>query len=75
MVRMATPTTTTASRDSKTALPGERKIGKSQQAEAAFWRLMSEASRRRFYGSVTLSLSVQDGRIQQVRLTTDQALK
>lgn len=57
------------------AVPSARKTGKSQQAEAAFWRLMSEASRPGFYGSVSLSLSVQDGRIQQVRLATEQALK
>ena len=51
------------------------KRGKADQAEEAFRHLMSESSRRGFYGVVTLSLNVQDGHIQQVRLCTERQLK
>lgn len=51
------------------------KRGKAEQAEEAFRHLMSESSRRGFYGVVTLSLNVQDGHIQQVRLCTERQLK
>ncbi|TWT46497.1 hypothetical protein [Botrimarina hoheduenensis] len=52
-----------------------RRRGKAQQAEAAFWRLMQESSREDFYGTMTLTLSVQSGHVQQVRMTTDRLLK
>lgn len=53
----------------------ERRRGKANQAEAAFVRLLSESSRRGFYGNVSLTLSVQDGFIQHVRVATDQLMK
>ncbi|MEO1497503.1 MAG: hypothetical protein AAFV43_10165 [Planctomycetota bacterium] len=55
--------------------PEGRRIGKTQQAEAAFWRLIKEASSPGFYGSLSLSMNVQDGAIQQVRVATEQTLK
>ncbi len=49
--------------------------GKAEQAEAAFAVLVGEASRRGFYGTVSLSLNVQDGFIQHIRVATDRLLK
>ncbi len=49
--------------------------GKAEQAEAAFVRLLTEASQRGYYGSVSLTLSIQDGAIQQVRMATDRMVK
>lgn len=59
----------------ETRATSSSRLGKSQQAEAAFWRLMEQASRRGFYGSVGLTLTVQDGRVQHVRMSTEQTLK
>lgn len=49
--------------------------GKAEVAKAAFGRMLGELSRRGYYGSVTLTLSVQDGAIQHVRVATDQMVK
>ena len=50
------------------------KAGKAAQAESAFVALVSEATRRGFYGAVTLTLKSQDGRIQHVALSTERVL-
>lgn len=49
--------------------------GKAATAEDAFASLMAEASRRGFYGTVSLTLNVQDGSIQQVRASTDRLIR
>ena len=49
--------------------------GKAELAKEAFARMLADLSRRGYYGSVSLTLSVQDGHIQQVRIATDQMVK
>lgn len=49
--------------------------GKAGDAEEAFAALMSEASRRGYYGTVSLTLNVQDGAIQHVRVATDRLVR
>jgi hypothetical protein len=51
------------------------KPSKLQQAEAAFAQLVAEASRRGFYGTAGLTLSVQDGTIQHVRVAMERMIK
>ena len=45
------------------------------QAETAFARLVAEASQRGFYGSASLVLSIQDGRIQQIRVAMEKKIQ
>ncbi|MEO0529627.1 MAG: hypothetical protein AAF266_03515 [Planctomycetota bacterium] len=52
-----------------------RMRGKAGDAEAAFVALMAEASRRGYYGTVSLTLNVQDGAIQHVRVATDRLVR
>ncbi|MEQ8849080.1 hypothetical protein [Botrimarina sp.] len=53
----------------------QRGGAKAAQAEAAFDELMRVASQRGFFGSVSLTLSVQDGCVQQTRLGVDRLLR
>lgn len=57
------------------ASDGKHTKGKAAAAEAAFDELLAESSRRGFYGTVSLSLNVQDGFIQHVRVSTERLLK
>lgn len=45
------------------------------QAENAFAQVMAEASRRGFYGTASVSLSVQDGRIQHIRIAVERMIR
>lgn len=49
--------------------------GRAHDAQAAFAELLAASSQRGFYGSVTLSMNVQDGFIQQVRVTTERVVR
>lgn len=49
--------------------------GRAHDAQAAFAELLTASSRRGFYGTVTLSMNVQDGFIQQVRVTTERVVR
>lgn len=48
---------------------------KAALAEQAFATLLSECSRSGYFGSVSLTISVQDGHIQHVRIATERQLK
>jgi hypothetical protein len=48
---------------------------KLQQAELAFAQLIADAARRGFYGTAGLTLSIQDGRIQHIRLAMERMIK
>jgi len=48
---------------------------KIRQVETALARLIADASQRGFYGNVAVNLSVQDGHIQHIRLTTERMIK
>lgn len=56
-------------------VPSTPHLNKVQQVEIALAKLIAEASRRGFYGNVAVSLSVQDGHIQHIRLTTERMIK
>lgn len=49
--------------------------GKAGDAQAAFADLMIEATQRGYYGTVALTLHVQDGFIQQVRVATERVVR
>jgi hypothetical protein len=50
-------------------------LNKIAQAEALFAQLLAEASRRGFHGTAGLTLSIQDGRIQHIRIATEKMVK
>jgi hypothetical protein len=52
--------------------PHENKI---DQAERLFAQLLAEALRRGFHGTAGLTLSVQDGCIQHIRIATEKMIK
>jgi uncharacterized protein with FMN-binding domain len=58
-----------------TTATSTREANKIQQAEAAFAQLMADASRRGFYGTAGLTLSIQDGRIQHIRVAVERMIK
>jgi hypothetical protein len=45
------------------------------RVEQALAQLLAESSRRGFYGEAGLTLSVQDGRIQHIRVAIDRMIK
>jgi hypothetical protein len=49
--------------------------GKREQAEAALAQVLADASRRGFYGTAGLTLAVQDGRIQHIRVVVERMVK
>jgi hypothetical protein len=51
------------------------KVNKVEQAEKAFAHLLADASRRGFYGTAGLTLSIQDGHIQHIRVLTERMIK
>jgi acetolactate synthase regulatory subunit len=46
-----------------------------RRAKAALAELLEAALRRGFYGKTGIVLSVQDGQIQNIRLTVDRVMK
>jgi hypothetical protein len=57
--------------NTSTVVPPNRIV----QAEAAFAKLVAEASQRGFYGTASLVLSIQDGRIQHIRVATEKKIQ
>ena len=51
------------------------RLNRLAQAEAAFAKLVAEASQRGFYGSASLVLSIQDGRIQHIRVAMEKQIQ
>lgn len=45
------------------------------RVEQALAQLLADASRRGFYGEAGLTLSVQDGRIQHIRVAVEKMIK
>jgi hypothetical protein len=56
-------------------LEATNKTNKAEQAEEAFARLLADASRRGFYGTAGLTLSIQDGHIQHIRVALEKLIK
>jgi len=50
-------------------------INKIQQVEAALAKLLADSSQRGFFGEARITLSVQDGRIQHIRVATEEMIK
>jgi hypothetical protein len=48
---------------------------KIEQIESALAKLIAESSQRGFYGEAGLTLSVQDGRIQHIRIAIERMIK
>jgi hypothetical protein len=46
-----------------------------QRVEQALAQLLADASRRGFYGEAGLTVSVQDGRIQHIRVAIEKRIK
>ena len=65
--------TTKRHRNSQTIV--ELPTGKIQQAQQAFVDLLSESTQSGFYGSASLTINVQDGHIQHVRVATEKTLR
>jgi len=55
--------------------PPVNKTNKIEQTEKVFAKLMADASQRGFYGTAGVTLSVQDGFIQHIRVTTERMIK
>lgn len=45
------------------------------RVEQALAQLLADASRRGFYGEAGLTLSIQDGRIQHIRVAMERKIK
>jgi len=52
--------------------PHQNKVA---QVEAALAQLIADASRRGFFGEAGITLSVQDGRIQHIRVALERMIK
>ncbi|HEX3598896.1 MAG TPA: hypothetical protein VHU84_02065 [Lacipirellulaceae bacterium] len=48
---------------------------KIEQIESALAKLIADTSQRGFYGEAGLTLSVQDGRIQHIRIAIERMIK
>ena len=59
----------------QTRVQAKPHMNKIQQVEAALTKLLAESSQRGFYGEATLTLSVQDGCIQHIRVAIERMIK
>ena len=59
----------------ETRVQSTPQLNKVQQVEMALAKLIAEASRRGFYGTAGLTLSIQDGRIQHIRVAMERLIK
>ncbi len=50
-------------------------ISKRSQAQAEFVKLLSAAETRGFHGTASLTVSVQDGHIQNLRVSVDRMIR
>jgi hypothetical protein len=50
-------------------------LNKIEQIESALAKLIADSSQRGFYGEAGLTLSVQDGRIQHIRIAVERMIK
>lgn len=50
-------------------------MNKIREIETALAQLLADASRRGFYGEAGLTMSVQDGRIQHIRVAIERMIK
>ena len=50
-------------------------MNKIEQVEVALAKLLADSSQRGFYGEAGLTLSVQDGRMQHIRVAVERMIK
>jgi hypothetical protein len=58
-----------------TRIPTKPQTNKIQQVEAALAKLLADLSQRGFHGEAVLTLSVQDGVIQHIRVALERMIK
>ena len=51
------------------------KVSKRAQAQAEFAKLLAAAETRGFHGTASITLSVQDGHIQHLRVAVDRMVR
>ena len=59
----------------QTRVPTMPQGNKIEQIETALAKLIADSSQRGFYGEAGLTLSVQDGRIQHIRVAMERMIK
>jgi hypothetical protein len=55
--------------------PPKPKVNQRARAEAEFAKLLAAAETRGFYGTASITVSVQDGCIQHLRIAVDRLVK
>lgn len=50
-------------------------ISKAEEAQTAFVQMLVEASRPDFYGTATLTLTLADGHIQNIRVAMERMIR
>ncbi len=58
-----------------TSTERQPKTSKREQAQAEFARLLAAAESRGFYGTASITVSVQDGAIQHLKVAVDRMIK
>ena len=59
----------------QTRVPNNSQLTKIEQLEAALAKLIADSSQRGFYGEAGLTVSVQDGVIQHIRVAIERMIK
>jgi hypothetical protein len=59
----------------QTRMPTKPQNNKIEQAETALAKLLADSSQRGFHGEAVLTLSVQDGVIQHIRVALERMIK
>ncbi len=58
-----------------TTLEPRMKVNQRERAEAEFAKLLSAAEARGFYGTASITVAVQDGHIQNMRVAVERMVK
>ena len=59
----------------QTRVPTTTQVNKIEQVEAALAKLLADSSQRGFFGEAGLTLSIQDGVIQHIRVAVERMIK
>lgn len=51
------------------------KMSKAEEAQAAFVQMLVDASQPGFHGTATLTIALQDGHIQNIRVAMERMIK
>ena len=61
--------------DAMNATQTNTKVSKRSQAQTEFAKLLSAAETRGFHGTASITVSVQDGHIQNLRVSVDRMIR